>query len=110
MRPILLFLTGMLIAVPSVVQAQNETRLLAVARESAIIAGGAKYCKMDPELVEEFIARAEARLTVLAADEYEKVLARVEFKNILDTYTVRAPEKSCAEFSLTFERARQSLQ
>lgn len=95
---------------PTVSVNANESKLLLIARESAIVAGGAKYCKFDDDLVEEFIARVEARLSVLASDEYEKVLARLEFKNVLDAYSVRTPEKSCPEFSLTFERARQSLQ
>ena len=95
---------------PSAIVRADEKTLLRIARDSAIVAGGAKYCKLDDDLVEEFIARAEARLSIMASDEYEKVLARLEFKNVLDAYTVRAPEKSCPDFSLIFERARQSLQ
>lgn len=112
LRLIYLMLVGALFTLPAATSAldQSETKLLILARDSAIIAGGAKYCKLDPELIEDFIARTEARLSVLAKDEYEKVLARLEFKNILDTYTVRAPDQKCDEFALSFERARQNLQ
>lgn len=84
--------------------------MLALARDSAIIAGGGKYCDFDPEQVEEFISKAEARLALLSRDQYEKVLARLEFKNILDAYTARAPEGGCNAFKFTFERALKGLQ
>ncbi|WP_262695542.1 hypothetical protein [Kordiimonas aquimaris] len=110
LRNVFFFLTCSVLFLPTISANANENKLLLIARESAIVAGGAKYCKLDDDLVEEFIARVEARLSVLASDEYEKVLARLEFKNVLDAYSVRAPEKPCPEFTLTFERARQSLQ
>lgn len=89
---------------------EHEKAILALARDSAIVAGGSKYCKFDDDLVEEYIAKAEARLSILAADEYEKVLARLEFKNLLDAYSVREPDLGCSEFLSVFERARRSIQ
>ncbi len=80
-----------------------------LARDSAVIAGGARYCNFDPDDVEEFIARAEARLSSIARDDYEKVLARLEFKNILDAYTVRQPTGGCADFITVFDKARRSV-
>lgn len=87
----------------------TETQLLQLARDSAIVAGGARYCNFDPDDVEEFIARAEARLSSLARDDYEKVLSRLEFKNILDTYTVRQPTGGCTDFKSVFDEARRSV-
>lgn len=92
------------------VSAQSgETQLLQLARDSAVMAGGAKYCKFDPDEIEEFIARAEARLSVLARDDYEKVLARLEFKNILDASSVREPASGCNDFKSIFDQTRRSL-
>lgn len=87
----------------------GETQLLQLARDSAVMAGGARYCKFDPDEIEEFVARAEARLSVLARDDYEKVLARLEFKNILDAYSVREPAGGCTDFKSVFDQTRRSL-
>lgn len=103
-------LAGLLVCMASASTAHaQEDRLLQLARDSAIVAGGGRYCKFDPDEVEEFIAKAEARLSVLARDDYEKVLARLEFKNILDAYSVRAPSSSCAEFRAIFDQARRNI-
>lgn len=90
------------------VQSQ-EGELLRVARDSAIIAGGGRYCKFDPDEIESFTARAEARLSVLARDDYEKVLARLEFKNNLDAFSARAPEGGCQAFKAIFDQALRSI-
>lgn len=87
----------------------QEDRLLAMARESAIVAGGARFCKFDPDEIEEFTAKAEARLSAFAKDEYEKILARLEFKNILDAYTVKEPQGGCRDFRLVFDRSRRNI-
>ena len=88
----------------------QEDRLLALARDSAIVAGGARYCKFDPDDIENFTARAEARISSLAKDEYEKILARLEFKNILDAYTVKEPQGGCSDFREVFDRSRRNVQ
>jgi hypothetical protein len=103
---------GIAFAISSSTNAQSQSQdneILTLARDSAIVAGGAKYCKFDDDLVEEYTAKAEARLSALAADEYEKVLARLEFKNILDAYSVRAPKLGCSEFQGIFNRALRSV-
>lgn len=94
----------------SVSASAQEARLLTIARESAIIAGGGKFCNFDPDEVEEFIAKSEARLSLLAGDEYEKILARLEFKNILDAYSVREPENGCIMFRTVFDQSRKVVQ
>ncbi len=81
-----------------------------IARDSAILAGGGRFCKFDPDEVEEFISKAEARLSLLAKDEYEKVLARLEFKNNLDAFSVKEPSGGCSDFRAVFNRARASIQ
>lgn len=88
----------------------QEDRLLALARESAIVAGGARYCKYDPDDIEDFTAKAEAKLSSFAQDEYEKILARLEFKNILDAYSVKEPQGGCGDFRLVFDRSRRNVQ
>lgn len=111
-----LFSSGTLTAIAvllfgSTLSAQGqESRLLVLARDSAIVAGGARFCKFDPDTVEEFIAKSEARLSLFASDEYEKVLARLEFKNILDAYSVREPDGGCAGFRSVFEQSRKNIQ
>jgi len=83
----------------------DETELLSFARHSAKIAGGAQYCKADEDMIDEFIARAEARLAVLAKDDYEKVLGKLEFKNVLAGAAAREPEEGCDSFVASFEDA-----
>ncbi|MBO6503255.1 MAG: hypothetical protein JJ850_15395 [Kordiimonadaceae bacterium] len=87
----------------------QEGELLRLARDSAIIAGGGKYCRYDPDEIESFSARSEARLSVMARDDYEKVLARLEFKNMLDAYSAREPEGGCENFKSVFDRALKSI-
>lgn len=88
----------------------QEDRLMALARESAIVAGGARFCKYDPDDIEDFTAKAEAKLSSFAKDEYEKILARLEFKNILDAYSVKEPQGGCGDFRLVFDRSRRNVQ
>lgn len=90
--------------------AAQEDRLLALARESAIVAGGARFCKYDPDDIEDFTAKAEAKLSAFAKDEYEKILARLEFKNLLDAYSVKEPQGGCGDFRLVFDRSRRNVQ
>ncbi len=105
-----LALTFTLVTSSFVVTAQSTERdLLLIARDSAVIAGGGRYCKFDPDEVEALIARSEARLSLLARDDYEKVLARLEFKNILDAYSAKEPEGGCDNFQAVFEQAKRSL-
>jgi len=97
------------VAVTPAANAQ-EDRLLALARDSAIVAGGARFCKYDPDEIEDFTAKAEARLSSFAKDEYEKILARLEFKNFLDAFTVKEPKGGCSNFRAVFDRSRRNVQ
>lgn len=83
-------------------QDPQERQILKVAKQSATIAGGATYCKLDPDDIEEFIGKAQARLALLARNDYQKVLGRIEFKNILDATSAREPRAGCEEFEDQF--------
>ncbi|NVJ69843.1 MAG: hypothetical protein HWE08_05785 [Alphaproteobacteria bacterium] len=83
----------------------SETDLLQFARISATTAGGAQYCNADEDMIDEFIAKAEARLALLAKDEYEKVLGKLEFKNVLAGAAAREPQQGCDAFVKSFEEA-----
>ena len=98
----LVFLTACLgFALP----AAADEDALQVAHDTARIAGGARFCKADEELVDEFIGKSEGRIASLAKDEYEKVSAAIEFKNLLAVTSAKAPEGGCDEFLPKFEKA-----
>jgi len=80
---------------PSGGQSAQEKKLLQVARQSALIAGGARYCKLDTDDIEEFIGKTDARIVLLARDDYQKILGRLEFKNILAAASAKAPDMGC---------------
>ncbi|MFC4349853.1 hypothetical protein ACFO5Q_18535 [Kordiimonas lipolytica] len=81
----------------------DENELLNFARSSAKVAGSAQYCKADEDMIDEFIAKAEARLAILSKDDYEKVLGKLEFKNVLAGAAAREPEEGCDAFVTNFE-------
>jgi hypothetical protein len=83
----------------------DESELLSFARSSAIIAGGAQYCKADEDMIDEFVTKAEARLAILAKDDYEKVLGKLEFKNVLAGAAAREPAEGCDAFVAGFEES-----
>lgn len=82
----------------------DESDLLVVARQTAKMAGGAKFCQADEDMIDEFIAKAEARLAFLAKDEYEKVMGKLEFKNVFAGAAAKEPELGCEAFVTQFER------
>lgn len=100
---------AMMVSSASAYAQSRDNDLLRIARDSAVVAGGGRYCKFDPDEVEELIARSEARLSLLARDDYEKVLARLEFKNILDAFSVREPDGGCDDFKAVFDQALRSF-
>jgi hypothetical protein len=102
-------LTAALTATPGA-SATSEEDLLLLARDAATIAGGARYCKADDELIEEYMAKADAQIAFRAKDDYEKVLARLEFKNVLAAMSAREPQEGCKafvpKFAETVKKAR----
>lgn len=81
---------------------KREASILESARQSALLAGGARFCKVDPETIDEFIGLAEARIAVLARDDYEKVLGKLEFKNVLTAFSAKRPEAGCESLIASF--------
>jgi hypothetical protein len=95
-------------AVNAQTQPQQEAALLAFARDTATVAGGARYCELDPDDIEEFISKADGKMTLMARDDYQKILARVEFKNILVSASAKEPEKGCESLERAFSDALRS--
>lgn len=89
-------------------QTVSAEDIIQFAHDAARIAGNARYCKADEELVDEYIGRAEGNIASLAKDEYEKVLASVEFKNIMTAMSAKAPEGGCEAFLPRFEQVVKS--
>jgi len=115
LRPFLLSLafTAFLISMPVFAQTakdQREARILATAKQSAVLAGGARFCNVDDEMVEEFISLTDARIAVLAHDDYEKVLGRLEFKNIFSAYSAKMPEGGCEALLSSFNKVMREKQ
>ncbi len=87
----------------------EDTQLIAMARTAGSVAGAARFCEVEDDLIEEYIAKTEAKLAVRAQDEYEKVLARLEFRNILVAASAKAPNEGCRTFISAFETTVRQL-
>lgn len=74
---------------------QREARIIDTARQSALLAGGARFCRIDSETIDEFIGLTDARIAVLARDDYEKIMGKLEFKNMLTAHSAKMPEGGC---------------
>jgi len=81
----------------------QERRLIELAQTTAAIAGGARFCRFDTDDIEEFISKADARIVLLARDDYQKVLGRLEFKNILAATSARPPAIGCEKLAIQFD-------
>jgi len=105
-------LAAVYVAFPATVNAQTqstqEAALLTFARDTAMVAGGARYCELDPDDIEEFISKADSKMTLMARDDYQKILARVEFKNILASASAKEPEDGCESLKRAFSDALRS--
>ena len=87
---------------PAAVAADDEALMQAI-RESARIAGAARYCEVEEDMLDDYISRAEGRIAGLSQDDYEKVMARIEFKNLTMAATAKAPTEGCEAFVRHFE-------
>ncbi|MEX0298470.1 MAG: hypothetical protein AB3N28_05330 [Kordiimonas sp.] len=98
-KPLLSFcLLSISLALPAHAQSakeQREARIIDTARQSAQLAGGARFCRVDNETIDEFIGLTDARIAVLARDDYEKVLGKLEFKNMLTAHSAKMPKGGC---------------
>lgn len=83
-------------------QNSSNTAVMQAAHEGAKLAGAARFCNVDSDLIDEFISTTHARIAMLAKDTYEKIAGRLEFKNLLDASSVKAPEEGCDLLSKNF--------
>lgn len=86
-----------------------EENIMVVARSGAGLAGAARYCVLDEDMVDEFITKTEGRIAALARDEFEKVVARLEFKNLLAATSATAPREGCDTFASRFSSIARAL-
>ncbi len=107
-KTIITSLLTVTIAATAAVNAQSaskkqEDTILNYARNNGVVAGGAKYCKVADDLLEEYIAKTNAQIAFLARDDYQKVLGRLEFKNTMTAATVKKPKTSCDDIIERFK-------
>ncbi len=72
------------------------------AADTAMVAGGATYCAFDDEVVENYIAAAQAKIAAEANDEVEVVVARIEFSHKYNAASSREPLGGCENFATLF--------
>ena len=95
-------------AMPLSAQSQaktSEAQVISDAQKNALIAGGARFCKANPDSIEEFISISYARINMLAKDDYEQVIGRLEFKNMLAAFSAKEPNGGCESLIATFKAA-----
>ena len=80
----------------------TPNRALQMASDTGGIAGGGAYCQVDPEMVEQYITRALARVAALTDDQLDLVAARIEFNNTYAAASARAPAGGCNELTRRF--------
>ena len=87
----------------------DEVTASKFAIKAASVAGGARNCKFDKDLVDEYISLAQARITTLAKDKEETVLAKMDFTNSLLVAAIKPPKEGCREFNHKFLTALHDL-
>lgn len=80
-----------------------------IARSAATLAGGADFCKADPEDVDSFISKSEGLITSFSRDKAEAIFARLEFKNLLTASKAKEPTIGCQEHMQRFQQALSAL-
>lgn len=77
--------------------------------QAATVAGAARNCKFDKDMIDEYISLAHARIATLAADKEDNVLAKMDFTNTLVVAAIKAPDEGCKAFNLKFLTALHDL-
>ena len=91
--------------------ALEKSPLLAEAERLGLLAGAAEYCHVEPDRLDDFIARAHARLATMARKDPLAVAgARVEFNAFAALGRAEGPQEGCAAFHETFKAAHRALQ
>ncbi len=88
---------------------QNVETASTYAKQAALVAGTARNCKLDKDLIDEYISLAQARIASLATDKEENILARMDFTNTLVVASIKAPEEGCKVFNQKFLTALHDL-
>ena len=90
-------------------QDATKSRAYTWAIETSLIAGGANFCKIDPELIESYITGAQTRIASEARGEVELVVARIAFSNGVNTASIIEPVGGCDDFAERFARETARL-
>ena len=77
--------------------------------EAAKMAGTARHCKFDKDLIDEYISLVQVRITNLSKDKEESILAKMDFTNTLILAAVQPPEIGCSNYNQTFLTALHDL-
>ncbi len=89
----------------------EKSPLLAEAERLGLLAGAAEHCRVEPDRLDDFIARAHARLATMARKDPLAVAgARVEFNAFAALGRAEGPQEGCAAFQETFKAAHRALQ
>lgn len=86
-----------------------ESRALQWATDTGRVAGGATFCAMDVEVVEEYISIAQAKIAATANDNVDRVVARIEFGNIFNVASSQEPLGGCENFAQLFPQEARKL-
>lgn len=68
------------------------------------VAGGAYYCKVDEDVLDEFIGMTHGRISTLSIDKVDKIVAQLEFSNNFSAWSAREPIEGCTTFLEDFQR------
>ncbi|GIX16765.1 MAG: hypothetical protein KatS3mg119_0951 [Rhodothalassiaceae bacterium] len=88
-----------------------KSPLLAEAERLGLLAGQAEYCRIEADRLDDFIARAHARLATMSRKDPLAVAgARVEFNAFAALGRAEGPAEGCAAFEQAFRAAHRALQ
>lgn len=87
----------------------GKTYLLTLAERLGRAAGDAEYCGYEEDRVEDFIAKALARLAKETDDQFLLAGGRVEFNTHSVYGRSEGPEEGCEAFGLEFAKIRATL-
>lgn len=74
------------------------------AKETGYVAGSAKFCKFEEDVVEHYISRAYAKIAHEATDKEDLIVARIDFSNSLNSASSQKPRNGCEAFKEVFKR------
>lgn len=88
---------------------KTGSRALQWAADTGKVAGGATYCAMDTNVIEEYISIAQAKIAATANDNVDRVVARIEFGNIFNVASSQEPLGGCENFAELFPQELRKL-